>query len=56
VDDELLVRLALAEAELARERRKSRVKGGAMVKWSDLERELARHALESLSGGGDRNR
>jgi hypothetical protein len=55
--DETLVRAALAEAEAAEEKRKAlRGKGVAMLRCSDLERELARRVLERLSGAGDRNR
>lgn len=57
MDNEGEVREALAEAEATRVRReRRRGSGGAMVKWSDLEREIARHALETLSGEGGRNR
>lgn len=57
MDDEQLLRLALVEADAAREQsKKARGRGRGMVKWSDLEREFARHALEELSGEGDRNR
>jgi hypothetical protein len=53
VDNEMLARLALAEAEAAADKRRKtpRIRRGDMVRWSDLDRELARHALESLSGG-----
>lgn len=47
--DELLVREALAEAERPRQRSKQR-----MVRWSDLDRELAQRALTGIETGEEK--
>lgn len=47
--DESLIREALAEAERHRSRR---VKRARVLRWSDLEKELAQRALEQLREEG----
>ena len=46
MENESTLREALAEAESTRERQGKRRK--KMVRWTDLERELARHVLDAL--------